>query len=184
MSCFRYDNSGRCTNQNKTKQLFLKTTATVEVQQQAVQTVEISAQGPQGPPFAGSTFFDTNAIATLTSSDTGTLLTWNGSTYAPSNVLTRKPHNCRRRVLNVYGHNQDKTQGFIGLSRGAWARSRAESWHSTRFRQTRNFITAMATMAAEMPRQSFRLPVKTSPTVALQIAVSLSTETRSPWAAR
>tara|TARA_Y100000004_G_scaffold108974_1_gene122218 strand:- start:273 stop:602 length:330 start_codon:yes stop_codon:yes gene_type:complete len=64
-----------------------QTVATVEVQQQAVQTVEISAVGPQGPPFAGSTFFDTAAIATLTSSDTGTLLTWDGTKYAPSNVL-------------------------------------------------------------------------------------------------
>lgn len=66
-----------------------KTTATVQVQPQAVQTVEISAQGPQGPSFAGAIFLDTNAIQSLTSSDAGTLLTWNGSTYAPSNVLTQ-----------------------------------------------------------------------------------------------
>ena len=124
--------------------------------------------------------FDTNAIQSLTSGDAGTLLTWNGSTYAPSNVLTQNSQ-LLRRVLNVHSNNQDKNAELHQAQRGApGSLKQAESWHSTRIHLTRSFITAMATMAVGTPRQSSLLPVKTYPTVALQTAVSLSTKLARP----
>lgn len=73
------------TQQNQT--VVSKATNVVEVQQQAAQTVEIAARGPQGPSFAGAIFLDTNAISSLTSADTGKILVWNGSTYIPKDHL-------------------------------------------------------------------------------------------------
>lgn len=64
-----------------------KTVATVEVQQQAARTLEVSTRGPQGASFAGAIFLDINAIASLTSADEGKTLVWNGSTYVPQDHL-------------------------------------------------------------------------------------------------
>ena len=64
-----------------------KTVATVEVQQQAARTLEVSSRGPQGASFVGSVFLDTDAIASLTSADEGKILVWNGSTYVPQDHL-------------------------------------------------------------------------------------------------
>lgn len=64
-------------------------TSEVVVQKQEMRVTLVTARGPQGPSFAGSNFFDTTAINALTSSDEGTILTWNGTRYAPSNSLTQ-----------------------------------------------------------------------------------------------
>ena len=50
-------------------------------------TVAVIAPGPQGPPFAGSSFMDIGAIDALTSGDQGKVLEWNGSVFTPTNVL-------------------------------------------------------------------------------------------------
>ena len=47
----------------------------------------VTATGPQGPSFAGSSFMDTAAIDALTSGDQGKVLEWNGSVFSPTNVL-------------------------------------------------------------------------------------------------
>ncbi|MAO75002.1 MAG: hypothetical protein CL699_01640 [Chloroflexi bacterium] len=49
--------------------------------------VSVTATGPQGPSFAGSSFMDTAAIDALTSGDQGKVLEWNGSVFTPTNVL-------------------------------------------------------------------------------------------------
>lgn len=49
--------------------------------------VTVTATGPQGPSFAGSSFMDTAAIDALTSGDQGKVLEWNGSVFSPTNVL-------------------------------------------------------------------------------------------------
>ncbi len=49
--------------------------------------VTVTATGPQGPSFAGSSFMDTAAIVALTSGDQGKVLEWNGSVFSPTNVL-------------------------------------------------------------------------------------------------
>ena len=49
--------------------------------------VTVTATGPQGPSFAGSSFMDTAAIDALTSGDQGKVLEWNGSVFTPTNVL-------------------------------------------------------------------------------------------------
>lgn len=64
-----------------------KTSNGVVVQKQQLRTLEIAARGPQGPAFAGSTYFDTTAIGALTSGDTGTLLQWGGTAFVPTNEL-------------------------------------------------------------------------------------------------
>ena len=43
-----------------------ETPTSVEVQRHNAKVVEVTAPGPQGPPFAGSTFFNTAAIGALT----------------------------------------------------------------------------------------------------------------------
>ena len=43
--------------------------------------VSVTATGPQGPSFAGSSFMDTAAIDALTSGDQGKVLEWNGSVF-------------------------------------------------------------------------------------------------------
>ena len=49
--------------------------------------VTVTATGPQGPSFAGSSFMDTAASDALTSGDQGKVLEWNGSVCSPTNVL-------------------------------------------------------------------------------------------------
>ena len=50
-------------------------------------TLTVTAPGPQGPSFAGSSFMDIGAIDALTSGDQGKVLEWNGSVFTPTNVL-------------------------------------------------------------------------------------------------
>lgn len=64
-----------------------ETPTTVEVQRSSSQVVEVTAPGPQGPPFVGSAFFDTAAIEALTSGDVGTVLEFNGTLFSPTNEL-------------------------------------------------------------------------------------------------
>lgn len=64
-----------------------KTPTSVEVQTAAPGVVEVSAPGPQGPPFAGATFFDTAAIGALTSGDVGKVLEFDGTKFSPTNEL-------------------------------------------------------------------------------------------------
>lgn len=64
-----------------------ETPTIVEVQKQTSQVVEVTARGPQGPPFAGSTFFNTAAIGALTSGDVGQVLEFDGAQFSPTNEL-------------------------------------------------------------------------------------------------
>ena len=64
-----------------------KTPTSVEVQAANTSVVKAIAVGPQGPPFAGSTFFDTAAIGTLTSGDVGKVLEFDGTQFSPTNEL-------------------------------------------------------------------------------------------------
>lgn len=64
-----------------------ETPTRVEVQRPTSSVVEVSAPGPQGPPFAGSTFFNTAAIGALTSGDVGTVLEFDGTQFSPTNEL-------------------------------------------------------------------------------------------------
>ena len=64
-----------------------ESTSEVVVQKQEMRVTLVTARGPQGPSFAGSNFFDTTAIDALTSSDTGKVLIWNGTKYAPADQL-------------------------------------------------------------------------------------------------
>jgi len=64
-----------------------ETPTSVEVQRQSSQVVEVTAQGPQGPAFAGSILFDTDAIAALTSGDVGNVLEFDGTKFSPTNEL-------------------------------------------------------------------------------------------------
>lgn len=59
----------------------------VVIQKQELQVAVVTARGPQGPAFAGSTRFDLQAIDALTSSDTGKVLAWDGVQYAPTAQL-------------------------------------------------------------------------------------------------
>ncbi len=59
----------------------------VTVQQTNNRIVTVTAPGPQGPPFAGATFFDVNAINALGPDDQGTVLTWDGSLFQPVTEL-------------------------------------------------------------------------------------------------
>lgn len=64
-----------------------KTPTSVEVQAANTSVVKATAPGPQGPPFAGATFFDTAAIGSLTSGDVGQVLKFNGTQFAPTSEL-------------------------------------------------------------------------------------------------
>jgi len=64
-----------------------ETSTSVEVKQPVASVVTLIAQGPQGPPFVGSTFFNTTAIGALTSGDIGTVLEWDGSLFIPTQEL-------------------------------------------------------------------------------------------------
>lgn len=59
----------------------------VEVTKPTTNVVTLTAQGPQGPSFAGSQFFDVNAIDALNSGDQGQVLEWNGSLFTPTDEL-------------------------------------------------------------------------------------------------
>ena len=64
----------------------LKVTGTetnVSVQSTGNKVVTVTAPGPQGPPFSGASFFNVTAIDALGPSDTGTVLTWDGSLFQP-----------------------------------------------------------------------------------------------------
>ena len=64
-----------------------ETPTRVEVQKSSSTVVEVTAPGPQGPPFAGSTFFNTAAIGALTSGDVGQVLEFDGARFSPTNEL-------------------------------------------------------------------------------------------------
>jgi len=64
-----------------------ETPTSVEVQRHNAKVVEVTAVGPQGPPFAGSTFFNTAAIGALTSGDVGQVLEFDGAQFSPTNEL-------------------------------------------------------------------------------------------------
>ena len=64
-----------------------ETPTSVEVQRQSSQVVEVTAQGPQGPAFAGTALFNTDAIAALTSGDVGNVLEFDGTQFSPTNEL-------------------------------------------------------------------------------------------------
>lgn len=49
--------------------------------------VTITAPGPQGPPFVGSSFFDVGAISVLSSVDIGKVLKFDGTNFIPTNEL-------------------------------------------------------------------------------------------------
>lgn len=59
----------------------------IEVQRPTTKILEVTAPGPQGPPFAGSTFFNTAAIGALTSGDVGQVLEFDGAQFSPTNEL-------------------------------------------------------------------------------------------------
>lgn len=64
-----------------------ETDTQVEVTKPVTTTVSLTATGPQGPSFTGDVFFDTDAIGALNSGDVGKVLYWNGSLWAPTDVL-------------------------------------------------------------------------------------------------
>lgn len=49
--------------------------------------VTLTAPGPQGPSFAGATFFNNTAIGNLTTGNAGTVLEWDGSLFQPTQLL-------------------------------------------------------------------------------------------------
>lgn len=65
-----------------------ETVHSVVVNKPAGQIVEVVTAGPQGPPFAGAQYFNTAAIGALTSGDAGTILSWNGQLFTPTNELS------------------------------------------------------------------------------------------------
>ena len=50
-------------------------------------TVTLTAAGPQGPSFAGATFFNNTAIGNLTNGNAGAVLEWDGSLFQPTQLL-------------------------------------------------------------------------------------------------
>jgi hypothetical protein len=64
-----------------------ETETSVEVKKPVTNVVTLTAQGPQGPSFAGSQFFDTTAIEALNSGDIGKVLEWDGNNFTPTNEL-------------------------------------------------------------------------------------------------
>jgi len=59
----------------------------VKVQKASSKIVEVTAPGPQGPAFAGTSLFDIDAITALTSGDVGNVLEFNGTQFSPTNRL-------------------------------------------------------------------------------------------------
>ena len=64
-----------------------KIAAGVQVQSQGQKVVEVSAVGPQGPPFVGSSFFDVGAIGSLGSADAGKVLKFDGTNFVPTSEI-------------------------------------------------------------------------------------------------
>lgn len=65
-----------------------ETTHSVVVSKPEGQIIEVATAGPQGPPFAGAQYFNTAAIGALTSGDSGTILSWDGALFSPTNELS------------------------------------------------------------------------------------------------
>lgn len=63
-------------------------THSVVVSKPEGQIIEVATAGPQGPPFAGAQYFNTAAIGALTSGDSGTILSWDGALFSPTNELS------------------------------------------------------------------------------------------------
>lgn len=66
-----------------------ETVHSVVVNKPAGQIIEVATAGPQGPPFAGAQYFNTAAIGALTSGDAGTILSWDGQLFSPTNELSK-----------------------------------------------------------------------------------------------
>ena len=49
--------------------------------------VTLTAAGPQGPPFAGSSFLNQTAIANLDVGNQGAVLEWDGAIFQPTQLL-------------------------------------------------------------------------------------------------
>lgn len=64
-----------------------ETVNSVDIIKPSGHVIEITTAGPQGPPFAGSQYFDISAIGALTSGDNGTLLAWSGNVFVPTTQL-------------------------------------------------------------------------------------------------
>ena len=65
-----------------------KTTALVTAQAPATASVvTLTAAGPQGPSFAGETFFNNTAIGNLNNGNAGAVLEWDGSLFQPTQLL-------------------------------------------------------------------------------------------------
>lgn len=59
----------------------------VTVQNTNNKVITVTAQGPQGPPFAGASFFNVAAISQLGANDAGKIVAWDGTEFQPTNVL-------------------------------------------------------------------------------------------------
>lgn len=55
--------------------------------QGAASVVTLTAAGPQGPSFAGATFFNNTAIGNLSNGNAGAVLEWDGSLFQPTQLL-------------------------------------------------------------------------------------------------
>ena len=64
-----------------------RTSQNVEVKRSATNIVETITPDPRGPPFAGSSFFNTTAIGALTSGYVGHVLEFDGSQFTPTKEL-------------------------------------------------------------------------------------------------
>ena len=65
-----------------------KTSALVTAQAPATASVvTLTAAGPQGPSFAGATFFNNTAIGNLNNGNAGAVLEWDGSLFQPTQLL-------------------------------------------------------------------------------------------------
>ncbi len=65
-----------------------ETNASVVTQPQGTAAVvTLTAAGPQGPSFAGATFFNNTAIGNLNNGNAGAVLEWDGSLFQPTQLL-------------------------------------------------------------------------------------------------
>jgi len=62
-------------------------TAVVTQTQGTAGVVTLTAAGPQGPSFAGATFFNNTAIGNLSSGNAGAVLEWDGALFQPTQLL-------------------------------------------------------------------------------------------------
>jgi len=49
--------------------------------------VTLTAAGPQGPSFAGATYFNNTAIGSLNTGNAGAVLEWDGALFQPTQLL-------------------------------------------------------------------------------------------------